>query len=234
MLRVHRILQGLHLRRFGPAGIGRRGPEARAAQLALHHLHANNVLSGTLTGMAPEDLSIWMHNAKLAKLLLPQWMVRIHYNSSLDDNPDAMNSLRYMTNMQLVEMYGATLPVQRWQHLPLFDETVQALVFLGHPPNALTPCAAESIAAWVDGCGSGGGSEGGEVLRIGKRSCERLEEAVWGVGGDARAVARNALRVQMQARSGSPAGADSDGVKGQLLRKICGRGKKAPHAQADK
>ena len=227
---VTRILQALHIRKQrglppGPshfaaaAGLTQTVPTrmpAAAAGSALKELRdflAYRVISGALSGAAPEDLDVWTHNAALARRLLPGWTLQVHYNGSLPHN---LCRLREFANVQMVEMSTSTLPSERWQFLPLFGGGVHYLVFLGSPARTLTPCDVEAITAWAS-CGAGAGA-----LRLGSCVCRSLLACSWAVGPGGLLVARNALASSMHPGPGRPRRALTKGEEFLLLR--IGRG----------
>ena len=209
---VTKILQALHIRKQrlkvrpsgpqsaapGTAGIGT-AAAAAAALRELWNFLALRVISGALAGAAPEDLDVWTHNAALSRRLLPGWTLRVHYNGSLPHN---LCRLREFSNVQMIEMSTSPLPPERWQFLPLFGGGAHALVFLGSPARALTPCDAEAITAWAAGCGAGAGAG---VLRLDSCACRRVPGCAWAVGSGGLSAARNALARSMRAGPGRAA-----------------------------
>ena len=217
---VLRILQALQLHKLARI----QGPsesrdssmtvDQRTALALFQHVSEFRVLSGALSGQDPAELDLWAHNAALAQQLLPTWTVVVYYNGSLAHN---LCRLREQPNVQLVEMSGTALPPHRWQHLPLFYSVTKAVVFLGQPAVALTPCFAEAVAEWANGCG-GSGSD--EVLRFRSCACRSVHECVWGGRGGAMAAAREALAASMRGARGLVA----DEKEELLLQRIVGSG----------
>ena len=215
---VHRILQALHLkklarmsRRSGPSRNRRLNLDEKAAVALLRHVYDYKVLSGALSGPDPAELDLWTHNAALAQQLLPTWTVVIYYNGSLAHN---LCRLRERSNVQLVEMSGAAFSPESWQYLPLFDNVSQAVVFLGQPAIALTPCFAEAITEWANGCG---GED--EFLHFKNCICRRLPECVWGAMKGAMGAAREALATSIRVEPGHAPDEKEELLLQQIMRR---------------
>jgi hypothetical protein len=193
-----------------PAGAG---PALRA----LGRFLEDRVISGALAGAAAGDVDVWVHNAALARRLLPGWRLVLSYDSD-GAPPRSLCRLRELANVQLHEMSGARLPPRRWPLLALFSGPAHAVALVGHPARALTPCDAEALTAWAAGCdGDGGG--GGGVLRLGG-GCRVLTECAWAVGRAALPAVREAVAGSMRPGPGRTA---TEG-EASLLRRLGGGG----------
>ena len=159
----------------------------------------------------------WERAARLALQLLPGWMVRLHYNSSVFYPADVLNQssessavpsqhlcwLRTLKNVELVDMYGAALPAEWWPYAPALEGDAVAAVFVVSvtPGNRAGPGGSSvEMESRADSTDAGGAVLDG-ILDAG--SMERIAE--W------QACGAQVLKPQRCVKCDSGSGATSAG-----------------------